>query len=472
MLANGLGLSTDSPDRRLLFEVAWEREQRQREKTSKLARLLGPIPEMGKDFLPYSTKDYSKPQVLVRMEEVADCTVWMLNEASKLKLDQVGAEEILDTTQAGSSLFRHLEQDDRWSHAVRLAMENKWNIVSLYRMTGDLERAFEAIQEIRNLSVCPEQYMPRAFRRIGELRPAYNLLIVPHIGALLALSTHNSAVADTAFFYPDVPDFAPYIKSLTDHFNLLFAETTQLARTYKPRSPEWEDTLTSICQLEADEFLADNSIDNITMPSALYNELLEKSLELEKTYSPTSIRRLKTHHILRREAFERHVKCYKYLTIMPRRSLTEALQNDDGFCRYPVDNHPPHNKYVIVDKRQAIEHIEYLIRDLRCYDNYEIALIEDNHPYSTELMRTPWRVKGEAAALIEPYTESKNGQGPHVISDLEITGTSIVRAFRQQFLDIWNTIAEPDKAKQKENIIAELSKLLEVMKGKPEYSRS
>ena len=462
-LADGLGLSTDSPDRRLLFEVAWEREERERERASDLIRLMEAIPnttdEESKERADPDRADalqkyYSQPRVLKRMEEVADCTIWMLDEACKLKLDKVGAEEILDTTQGRASLFRHLGQEDRWSHAIRSAMHHNWNVVSLYRLTDDIERAFEAVREIRNLSVFPEQYIPRYFRRIGELRPPYNLLIVPHIGALLSLSTHNPAVGDAAFFYPAKhPDSAPYIASLMDHFNLLFAETTQLARTYNLRSPEWEDTMTATCQVEADEFLANNTIDSVTMPPALHDELLKERLRLENVHSSMAFRRLKTQQTQLREAFERHVRSFRYLTIMPRSSFEDAIRQ----CRYPVPYHP--NQYIKVDKSQVVEHLEYLIRDLRRYDNYEIALIEDGHRYAKDLLRTPWLVKGEAAVLTATYTESEEGE--HLASELELTEPSIVRSYRQQFLEIWAAIADPDKAKQKENMIGELTKLLE-----------
>jgi hypothetical protein len=124
-----------------------------------------------------------------------------------------------------------------------------------------------------------------------------------------------------------------------------------------------------------------------------------------------------------------------------------------------------------VDKRQVIEHLEYLIRDLRRYDNYEIALIADDHPCAREIPRTPWRVKGEAAVLIEPYTESEDKQHLNVTSDLEITEPSVVRAFRQEFLTIWNEVAGSDKAKHKDNVIGDLTNLLEEVKSKPEGFR-
>jgi hypothetical protein len=124
-----------------------------------------------------------------------------------------------------------------------------------------------------------------------------------------------------------------------------------------------------------------------------------------------------------------------------------------------------------VDKRQVIEHLEYLIRDLRRYDNYEIALIADDHRCAKDIPRTPWRVKGEAAVLIEPYTESEDKQRLKVTSDLEITESSVVRAFRQEYIGIWNEIAGQDKVKHKENIIGELTIFLEEVKSRPGGSR-
>ena len=79
-------------------------------------------------------------------------------------------------------------------------------------------------------------------------------------------------------------------------------------------------------------------------------------------------------------------------------------------------------------------------------------------------------MKGEASVLIELYTESEDGQRLVVAAELEITEPSIVRSFRQQFLEIWNAITDPDTAKQKENVIGWLTRLLEQAKARGEGS--
>jgi hypothetical protein len=342
--------------------------------------------------------------------------------------------------------------------------DRKWNVVSLYRMTGDQKRATEVIQEIRNLSIYPTRFIPRAFRRIGEIRPAYNLLIIPRIGALLCLSTHDSAIIDSAFYYPDTPAFEPHMRLLTEHFSMMYTETDQLARTYNRRSPEWEDTITRISQLEADEFLANNSHDTNTMPPDLYDEFLEKSLNHERSYTTWEFRELKTHHIKRREAFERNIQSFTYRTIMPWRYFEEAMglsKNAPGECRYLMAYAKGPDQYVTVDKSLAIAHMKHLIQDLRRYNNYEIALIED-HPSVEDLLYTPWLVKGELAVLTAIFTKSDDGKHPVFAAEFELTETSLVHEYRQQFLTLWGQVTEQNRTVQKENMIGRLTTLLEM----------
>jgi len=180
-----------------------------------------------------------------------------------------------------------------------------------------------------------------------------------------------------------------------------------------------------------------------------------------------AFRSLKTHNTQRREAFEHHVRSFRYLIIMPRLSFEDAVR----YGRYAVENPLYPDNYITVDTRKVVEHMEYLIRTLRRYDNFEIALTADKDPsYAEELLRTPWLVKGEASVLLEPYTKSEDGKHLVVASELEITEPSIVRSFRQQFLDIWNALADPDKAKHKEDVIGWLTQLLEEAKNKLEGS--
>jgi transcriptional regulator with XRE-family HTH domain len=469
-LANGLGLSTDSPDRRLLFEAAWEREERERAKTSDLLRLLEAIPHTPPPHKPPKDGVASEPQVLTRMEDIADCVISMLNHTQELR--DKGEAEVLVTTQGRSSIFLQLGRADDWYTAINEVMQRKWNVVSLYRLTGDMNRAVEVIQEIRHLGIWPEQYTARVFQRVGELRPTYNLLVVPQVGALLAFSTHNPDVIDGAFFYPH-PKCDEYIALLTHHFNLLFIETVKLARTFKRRSLEWEDTLTATCQIEADELLANNCVELWNLPPALYDEFLEESLRRENAYSPMEFRRLKAHHTQRRDSFERNVKHCTYRTLLPKRSVKDALGLITGECRYIVLYANLPNQYITVqDKEQAFKHIQNLIDDLKNYDNYEVALIDEKHEYEKYILLTPWLVKGETAVLTAIYTKGEDGQGEIFASELEITEPGIVRSYRQQFLDIWGEVAGKDKLKHKENVIRELTHLLDEAKRKGETSRT
>ena len=101
-----------------------------------------------------------------------------------------------------------------------------------------------------------------------------------------------------------------------------------------------------------------------------------------------------------------------------------------GQCRYPLSYASGHDQYITVDKTLAFEQIERLIRDLRRYDNFEIALIEPDHKYAEDLRYTPWLVKGESAVLTAIYTKSDEGEDPVFASEFEIDETSLVRSYR------------------------------------------
>lgn len=466
-LADGLGLG-ESSDRQLLVELALKKKE-----LPKTSDLLGPIPLMPpNDNVPQNSEyDLSKPCVFTQMEDVAGCVLQMLKKASELGEGNAG--ELLVTTMGGSSIFLSLDKEDRWKGAIDKTMEQKWNVASLYRLTGDMQRALEVIREVRHLSGWPEQYTARYFRQIGVLRPAYNLLIVPQVGALLCLSTHNSDVVDAAFFYPDNPkslDRDPYISSLTNHFNLLFIETVQLARTYDRHSTEWEETLTATTALESPEYLANNCVELWNMPPDLYDKFLEESLRRENIYSSMEFRRLQAHHSQRRDAFVHNIKNFTYRTIMPRRSIEDALGLITGECRYPVEYASPPQYVTVKDKKQAFAHINNIIDDLKRYDNYEIALIEEEHSDEDDLLSSPYLVKGDKSVLTAIYKKDIV-EGYKFASKLEITEPSIVRAYFQLFLNSWNDVAEADKTKQKEKVIGKLNELLKEAGYKPEISR-
>ena len=470
-LARGLGLAEGGHDWQQFFQAAAERNRQKRTEKSGIGIPMEPVAgENPKGEIPLNRAyDLSQHQVLTSMENVANYAIAMLSQAANEKLDKVPDDQIRVTTMGASSIFLRLGREDHWDQAIRSVMQDrKWTVVSLYRMNEDPRRAIEVIQEIRNLSIYPSRFKPRYFRRVGETRPAYNLLIIPRIGALLCMSTHDSAVIDAAFYYPDTKEFAQHIRMLREHFSVMFTETDELARTYNRRSPEWEDTMTRICQLEADEFLANNSHDATTMPPDLFDEFLEKSLRREKSYSPMEFLSLKTHHIKRREAFERNVQSYTYRTIMPWRYFEEALgisKDAPGECRYLMAYAKGPDQYVTVDKSQAIAHMKHLVQGLRRYDNFEIALIED-HPSVEDLLYAPWLVKGELAVLTAIFTKSKAGQHPVFASEFEITETSIVRRYRERFLTLWGQVTEQNRTIQKENIIGKLTTLLEMAGSK------
>ena len=181
---------------------------------------------------------------------------------------------------------------------------------------------------------------------------------------------------------------------------------------------------------------------------------------------------MEVHHIQRRDAFVRNIKNFTYRTIMPRRSIEDALGLITGECRYPVEYASPPQYVTVKDKKQAFAHINNIIDDLKNYGNYEIALIEEEHSDEYDVLSSPYLVKGDKSVLTAIYKKEKDGEGYRFASKLEITEPSIVRAYFQLFLNSWNDVAESDKTKQKEKVIGELTELLDKAKRKAEIYRT
>jgi hypothetical protein len=175
---------------------------------------------------------------------------------------------------------------------------------------------------------------------------------------------------------------------------------------------------------------------------------------------------LKTHHIQRREAFERNIQSFTYRTIMPWRAFEDAvgLSENAPECRYLVSYASGPDRYITVEKRLALEHMKHLVDDLRRYENYEIALVKD-HPSVEDLLYTPWLVKGDVAVLTAIFTKSEAGQHSVFAAEFELTEASLVRIYQQEFLKLWDQVADPDKVRQKDNVIRELTKILERASG-------
>src|SRR5262249_12689668 len=149
------------------------------------------------------------------MAEVADWAIWMLNRALGLPL---GPEQVvLVTTLGKSSIFEILNQQTRWSYAIRQVMQAGTQGVSLHRPTGDAVRSFQSIDGVRNSLIRPDKYEARYLNRVEALSPAYNLMIVPGVGALAAFSTNNPTAVDAAFFYSWEDQAAGYIEVLSKH---------------------------------------------------------------------------------------------------------------------------------------------------------------------------------------------------------------------------------------------------------------
>jgi len=99
---------------------------------------------------------------------------------------------------------------------------------------------------------------------------------------------------------------------------------------------------------------------------------------------------------------------------------------------------------------------------LKKYDNYEIAFVSKKD--FNNLSNIYWAVKENSSVLIETFSKDKVTDNNGFNSDMNfmVTEKSIVNAFHDYFLKIWNDI--PEENKNKRNAINLLQSLIKTCK--------
>ena len=95
-----------------------------------------------------------------------------------------------------------------------------------------------------------------------------------------------------------------------------------------------------------------------------------------------------------------------------------------------------------VAPEDIIEHINNIIFMLKKYANYEIALVGENEIDSS--IKYHWIVKEKVSAQIHVWRDNQLDSGVNYV----IEEPTIVRAFGQHFINIWEQIAPVNREKE------------------------
>lgn len=292
-------------------------------------------------------------------------------------------------------------------------------------------------------------------KKSGESFFNKELCIVPKAGAICGFSTQSEGLPDSAFLFQSRQS----IEIWSARYYQDLSAAVPLLKVYPPQdSYEFQKVFADIEEHPGNKYVFKEGLSTTTMPSALY----EKYLKLTGITGQELSYRIHLHN-RRLEAFHVQIRSYQYKDIYFIEALDELIENN----KYSFDEN-----YILrnikPDNIDIICQLEYLIYLLQTYDNYEIAFVSKNdYPH---IVNINWMVKHDGLVMIETYHHVIKKDISHQEKNFTISDKSIVKAFHNYFLYLWDELS--DETKDKKKAIKKLRQLIKQCRKKSEHSLS
>lgn len=167
---------------------------------------------------------------------------------------------------------------------------------------------------------------------------------------------------------------------------------------------------------------------------------------------------------LRRDSFERQVVTQPYRDIYPKNAIEHLVRTGHHREGRMPDNVAP--LFRTFTPSEVVDKIESTIYNLRRFDRYSVALLDDSEVSLLSSGDEPllyWRYKGTNAALIEAWT----GTSPHNHLLVTTRERSVVNALNVRFDLIWSKIHRRNK--EKDFVIGWLESMVEELRFREEW---
>lgn len=358
------------------------------------------------------------------------------------------SDSILITLNGDLSLLHNTKDLHRYlMQTLYELLNNGWNIILMIKLDSNVNRSITIIEDIQillatgNLKIYYHKHSTDSYN-------ASELFIVPEIGALLSFSAYAKNRVDSAFLFHSKES----IKLLTANYFQSLVSSKPLLKSYPPQdSAEIQKEFAECEESQGDKYVFKDGFSTITMPLSLYERYLNSDGESSQDVSYRMFL-----HQKRLSAFEMQIRHFAFQDICFIESIEELVEKR----KYSFDEN-----YILKNNKpdycDIVCHLENVIHLLQMHKNYEIAFV--NQEQYKRMSGINWMVKGKDSVLIETFNKnSPFNDRLHSEMNFIITEKSIVNAFHDYFLILWNNI--PDENKDKNKSIAWLKLLIEECK--------
>lgn len=374
-----------------------------------------------------NSKEYSIPSYIKGRQQVLLAYTALLKAADKYSTPA----SIITTFQSDNYFFDgYKELEEYYSSEIEALLNKGFTIYQLLRLNTNVSRSINIVKKIIHHTGIDKKFYPFYFEQYFTMYPACEILIAENIGALICFSSADAAYINAGFFYND----SFIVKDLFNYYFMMIEASKPLLEI-KTSSDDYFVENTELDKKNGDRLCVRSDLDMLTLPYELWEKYLNRTISSEIERNEHLKRILSCFN-----SFNENIKRYKFFNICSIQSIEYLLKNR----AYPYDN-----IYRQPEPEDIILHIENIIYMLKTYENFELALLNDNQ---IELLPTvPWLVKGDYTVIIDMWDTNKNEDGKTTGKFLTITEGTIAESFRKYYFDMWNKINP--KYRYKDNVI-------------------
>jgi hypothetical protein len=393
--------------------------------------------------------DYTNIEVklITGYKEVLQGMLTLLHAASQLEANE--KEPILITLNSDIFSLPACEQFlSAWEKELLNVLNNGWKVVCLIRIDNNNAWTMKIVHSIQSF-LGTGNYIPYYLKKYSLLSTGREMLVVPGIGAILTFPAESHYQEASAVYFADFKA----IEMLSKNFYYLISMALPLIQQYPPEKHFMLiKVFTEYEEKHGNKYLYKEGISSLTVPLDTYERYMRTiSRPIDELSVAVEL------HKKRYQSFVLNIKHYKQRDIYTKESI-ERLVHEQKYSLNDLSllgKCKPTKEYII-------EHINNTIYLLEKYENYEIAIInEDQFNCNATFI---WMVKGKVAVLWTLENKRyKDCQSNDRKISISIEEPTIVNAFEEYFMDFWSNIAPLNK--DKKEVIAWLKSQIDILES-------
>lgn len=333
-------------------------------------------------------------------------------------------ESILITFYTEFNFFSNYGQSySQWCDTLLEVQRKGWSITKLISIDNNKERNLKIMTEILN-NISSKNYLPYFINKYDILMHYREIIFIPDTGVLICFFNPKSGKIDNAFLLKNSESLVVF----KDTFSLTSSHLTSLI-TNKADITE-KNYLTNLIYYEksnGNRYAYNSCINLLSTSLELYNKLSSNHNKSTKNKELTT----KEERNNFKKIFTNQIETYKFIDIYSK----DFIENLVKKSKEPSASLNSHDIYYI------LKNIIYMLEK---YENYNIALINENKP--NIFNNFSWIIKDSNSILVDNFYQNiKNSEKVSIT----ITEPTIVDYITNCFIETLEEIAPINKEKKR-----------------------